>query len=189
MKTGWVSQIKQSKPVKKIQKKVLDLCIAGTNLRQRALCKYLLKAHSVTQMKDCSNLGTASTRANSGVGEPCSCPRACLWQRVLLCIFHGAHSPRESLVGKWRSLVGKWRYASCSALCMGPAWCALTPAAAGVRPRLLLLHRERRQYCSSAKFDFAGAGSHLKNPKVIFKIVASHARKQRWSQALYILMT
>lgn len=119
MKTGWVSQIKQSKPVKKIQKKVLDLCIAGTNLRQRALCKYLLKAHSVTQMKDCSNLGTASTRANSGVGEPCSCPRACLWQRVLLCIFHGAHSPRESLVGKWRSLVGKWRYASCSALGMG----------------------------------------------------------------------
>lgn len=52
-----------------------------------------------------------------------------------------------------------------------PAWCALTPAAAGVRPRLLLLHHERRQYCGSANFDFAGAVSHLKNPEVIFKLL------------------
>lgn len=73
-----------------IQKRVLDLCIAGTNLRQRALCQHLLKTRSVPQIKDCLNLGTASRRADGSTGETLSCSSAWLWERVLLCILHGA---------------------------------------------------------------------------------------------------
>lgn len=51
------------------------------------------------------------------------------------------------------------------------------------------LHHERWQYCSSAKFDFAGAESCFNKSEIIFKIVPGHAMEQRLGRGLYILMT
>jgi len=75
--------------------------------------------------------------------------------KLLLCIFHpGCNLSKKPCGQTAGTFFLPQRVLSVRGKAL--AWCASTFAAA-VRSVLPLLRRERRQYCSSAKLDFAGA--------------------------------
>ena len=116
---------------------------------------------AAVHLPQCTQPVEEGLRANGGA--PSSFSSVCCWACAGSC----AHCQRTQALARRASI----------------------PAAARVRSMLLLLRHERRQYCNSPKFDFAGAESCFKKSEIIFKIVASHAVEQRLGQGLYTLMT